>query len=335
MANISRKNGKEHILVTGGAGYIGSHVVLALCDAGYRVTVVDNLSTGFRSAVPVKAAFVLGEVGDLDFVVKLLRDGSFDAVMHFAASLTVPESVANPLKYYSNNSCSTRALLEAMIITGVCNFVFSSTAAIYGIPEELPITEAAIPNPINPYGASKLVIEWMLRDVAAAFPFRFAALRYFNVAGADPQGRAGQRTAGATHLIKAVVEQVVGRRNVVEIFGTEFPTPDGTGVRDYIHVSDLADVHVLALKRLLAGGHCIVANCGYGRGFSVKQVIEAAERVGGTRLNVRLCPARAGDPPAVIADPSLAQSELNWRPQYDDLDTILRDALRWESRSAS
>jgi UDP-glucose 4-epimerase len=319
------------ILVTGGAGYIGSHAVLALLEAGYRVTVLDDLSTGFRKAIPDTVAFIEGDFGDTVLLGEILRRGLFDAVMHFAGSLTVPESVANPLKYYQNNSCKTRNLLAAMIPSGINKFIFSSTAAVYGMPASIPVSERTPPNPINPYGSSKLIIEWMLRDVAAAHGLRYAALRYFNVAGADPRGRTGQSTAAATHLIKVVIEQLAGTRDEIEIFGTDFDTPDGTGVRDYIHVSDLADLHVLALKRLLGGGDSIVANCGYGHGFSVRQVIEMAERVGHRRLKVRSSPRREGDPAALTADADLARTELGWRPRYDDLETMLRHALAWET----
>ena len=333
--NREADRGSRHVLVTGGAGYIGSHAVLALGDAGYTVTVLDNLSTGFRSAIPDGVDFVEGDVGDEALLADVLRQGSFDAVIHFAAALVVPESVAEPLKYYGNNSCNTRTLLAAVVGAGIDKFVFSSTAAVYGIPEQNPASEAVPPSPINPYGSSKLVIEWMLRDVAAAHGLRYAALRYFNVAGADPDGRAGQSTAAATHLIKVVVEHIAGRRDAVEIFGTDFDTPDGTGIRDYIHVSDLADLHVLALQRLIAGGDSMVANCGYGQGFSVKQVIEMAERVGGKRLNVRNSPRRAGDPAALVADASFARAELGWTPRFNDLETILRHALAWETRNDS
>ena len=323
------------VLVTGGAGYIGSHAVLALSDAGYPVTVLDDLSTGFRSAIPDGVDFVEADVGDEAVLADILRPGSFDAVMHFAGALVVPESVAEPLKYYGNNSCKTRTLLAGMLRAGIDKFVFSSTAAVYGMPRSLPASESVPPNPINPYGSSKLIIEWMLRDVASAHGLRYAALRYFNVAGADPRGRTGQSTAAATHLIKVVVEHIAGRREAIEIFGTDFDTPDGTGIRDYIHVSDLADLHVLALQRLIAGGDSIVANCGYGRGFSVRQVIDTAERVGGKRLKVLCSPRRAGDPAALVADASLAKAELQWRPRFNDLETILRDALAWETRSDS
>lgn len=323
------------VLVTGGAGYIGSHAVLALGDAGYRVTVLDDLSTGFRSAIPDGVDFVEADVGDEAVLADILRPGSFDVVMHFAAALIVPESVADPLKYYGNNSCKTGTLLAAVLKAGIDKFIFSSTAAVYGIPQALPASESVPPNPINPYGSSKLIIEWMLKDVATAHGLRYTALRYFNVAGADPLGRAGQSTAEATHLIKVVVEHIAGRREAIEIFGTDFDTPDGTGIRDYIHVSDLADLHVLALQRLIAGGDSIVANCGYGHGFSVRQVIEMAELVGGKRLNVRCLPRRVGDPAALVADASLAKRELQWRPRFDDLETIIRHALAWETRSGS
>jgi len=322
----------RHALVLGGAGYIGSHAVLALEEAGYRVSVVDDLSTGFRSAIPPGVSFHEGDIGDLRFIEALFRSERIDAVMHFAGSLVVPESVADPLKYYHNNSCKSHGLIASCVAAGIEHFVFSSTAAVYGIPDTVPVPETAATRPINPYGSSKLVIEWMLRDVAAVHPLRFAALRYFNVAGADPAGRAGQSTAGATHLIKVAVEQVLGRRASVQIFGTDFPTPDGTGVRDYIHVSDLADVHVRILDYLLGGGESINANCGYGRGFSVKDVLSMTERVAGKRLVTELVERRAGDPAMLISDPSLIASTLGWRAQYDDLETIIRHALEWERR---
>jgi len=323
----------RHVLVLGGAGYIGSHAVLALEAAGYRVSVVDDLSSGFRSAVPSGVSFHEGDIGDLHFVEALFRSERIDAVMHFAGSLIVPESVADPLKYYHNNSCKTHGLIAACLAAGIEHFVFSSTAAVYGIPDTVPVAESAPTRPINPYGSSKLVIEWMLRDVAAVHPLRFAALRYFNVAGADPDGRAGQSTAGATHLIKVAVEHVLGRRDSVQIFGSDFPTPDGTGVRDYIHVSDLADVHVRVLDYLLAGGESIIANCGYGRGFSVKDVLSMTERVAGTRMVTELVERRAGDPAMLVADPSLIESTLGWRARYNDLQMIVRHALEWERRS--
>ncbi len=320
----------RHVLVLGGAGYIGSHAVLALEEANYRVSVADDLSTGLRSAVPSHVRFYQGDIGDRRFVEALFAADRFDAVMHFAGSLIVPESVANPLKYYANNSCKTQGLIAATLAAGIPHFVFSSTAAVYGVPDAVPIPESAPTVPINPYGSSKLMTEWMLRDVAAVHPLHYAALRYFNVAGADPAGRAGQSTASATHLIKVAAEHVVGRRPSVQIFGSDFPTPDGTGVRDYIHVSDLADLHVQALDYLIGGGDSIVANCGYGHGFSVKEVLSVTERVAGKPVVIEPANRRAGDPAILVADPSLIQTTLGWRARFDDLETIVRHALRWE-----
>jgi len=328
--NAATAGEARHVLVSGGAGYIGSHAVLALEAGGYRVSVVDDLSTGFRSAVPSHVRFQEGDIGDRRFIESVFADGKPDAVMHFAGSLIVPESVVDPLKYYHNNSCKTSVLIAATLAAGIQHFVFSSTAAVYGVPDVVPIPESAPTRPINPYGSSKLMTEWMLRDVAAAHPLRHAALRYFNVAGADPAGRAGQSTAGATHLIKVAAEHVAGRRTSIQIFGSDFPTPDGTGVRDYIHVSDLADLHVRALDYLIGGGKSIVANCGYGRGFSVKEVLSMTERVAGKRLVTELADRRAGDPAMLVADPSLIRSTLGWRARYDDLETIVRHALQWE-----
>jgi len=304
--------------------------VLALEAAGYRVTVVDNLTTGFRSAVPAHVRFLQGDIGDHDFVEGLFRSEPIDAVMHFAASLVVPESVADPLKYYHNNTSKTLGLIAATVAAGIEHFVFSSTAAVYGNPDSVPVAESSPTRPINPYGSSKLMIEWILRDVAAAHPLRFAALRYFNVAGADPAGRAGQSTAGATHLIKVAVQHVVGRRSSVKIFGDDFPTPDGSGVRDYIHVSDLADLHVRALDYLFDGGESMIANCGYGHGFSVKEVLEVTGRIAGKPLTVEQVERREGDPAMLVADPSLIRSKLDWRARFDDLETIVRHALAWE-----
>ncbi|HXH00069.1 MAG TPA: UDP-glucose 4-epimerase GalE [Sphingomicrobium sp.] len=320
----------RHVLVLGGAGYIGSHAVLALKGAGYRVSVVDDLSTGFRSAVPAHVRFHQGDIGDLAFIEEVFGSEKIDAIMHFAGSLIVPESVTHPLKYYHNNSCKTHGLIGASLTAGIEHFVFSSTAAVYGTPDTVPISESAPTRPINPYGSSKLIIEWMLRDVAAVHPLRFAALRYFNVAGADSSGRAGQSTAGATHLIKVAAEHVVGRRPSVQIFGSDFATPDGTGVRDYIHVSDLADVHVRALDYLMDGGESLIANCGYGHGFSVKEVLRVTERVAGQPLIAEMVDRRAGDPAMLVADPALIKSRLGWQARYDDLETIVRHALEWE-----
>ncbi len=322
------------ILVTGGAGYIGSHVVRQLGDRGERVVVLDNLSTGFRESV-LHGEFVHGDTGDLALVERVLTEHGINAVMHFAALIVVPESVSDPLKYYLNNTAKTRTLLEACQRAGVAHFVFSSTAAVYGIPETALISEQAPLEPINPYGRSKLMSEWMLRDLALACPMRHVILRYFNVAGADPEGRIGQSTPEATHLIKVAGEAVTGRRDSVSIFGTDFPTRDGTGVRDYIHVEDLADAHLKALDYLRGDGASTIMNCGYGHGYSVREVLDAVQRVAGQRLDIREAPRRAGDPPALAADSSLLRRTLHWEPRYDDLEFIVRTALDWERRLAA
>jgi len=327
---------KPTILVTGGAGYIGSHAVLALRDAGWPVTVIDNLVTGFRWAVPDDVAFHEGDVADQPFVEAVLRDHDIKAIMHFAGSIIVPESVSDPLKYYRNNTVASRALMESAVRCGVPHFIFSSTAATYGIPDETPCREEMPTRPINPYGMSKLMTEGMLADVSAAHPVNYCILRYFNVAGADPAGRSGQSTAGATHLIKVAVEAVLGKRSHVGVFGTDFPTPDGTGVRDYIHVSDLAAAHVHALEALIASpSENLLMNCGYGRGFSVLEVLDAVDRVTGMTIERRLEGRRAGDPPALIADNSKILARLPWRPKLDDLDTIVTHALAWERALAA
>ena len=326
---------KLTVLVTGGAGYIGSHAVLALLDAGWPVVVLDNLSTGFDWAVPAGATLVRGDVGDQPLVEQVLRDHGIGAIMHFAGSIIVPESVENPLKYYSNNTANSRALIESAVRCGVRHFIFSSTAATYGIPEQVPIVEDARQEPINPYGWSKLMTERMLRDVASAHPLNFCALRYFNVAGADPQGRSGQSTAGATHLIKVAVEAATGKRSHVSVFGTDSDTPDGTGIRDYIHVSDLAAAHVDALEKLIANpSESYLMNCGYSRGFSVLEVLDGVDRVTNMKIERRLEPRRAGDPDSLVADNSRILATLPWRPKRDDLDTIIADALAWERKLA-
>jgi UDP-glucose 4-epimerase len=322
---------KRTILVTGGAGYIGSHVVRQLLDSGEQVIVLDNLVTGFRPAV-LGAELMIGETGDRPLTELLLRSRGVDTVMHFAAHTIVPESVENPLKYYGNNTCSTRALLESCLAAGVSHFVFSSTAAVYGIPASGFASEEMPTAPINPYGTSKLMSEWMLRDLALASPLRYVTLRYFNVAGSDPQGRIGQATRQATLLTKVACEAAVGKRSHVSIFGTDYATPDGTGVRDYIHVEDLADAHLKALAYLRAGGESTTLNCGYGHGYSVREVLASVERVGNVRLDVREEPRRAGDPPTLVARAERARSVLGWTPRYDDLDTIVRTALEWERK---
>ena len=321
------------VLVTGGAGYIGSHAVLALRDAGWPVAVIDNLTTGFRFAVPEDVAFYEGDIEDAALLARIFAEQATQAVMHFAGSIVVPESVENPLKYYHNNTVKSRALIEAAVAAGVPHVIFSSTAATYGIPEVSPVTEDTPRRPINPYGWSKLMTEQMLADTAAAHPLNYCALRYFNVAGADPQGRSGQSTAGATHLIKVAVEAALGKRDSVAVFGTDYATPDGTGVRDYIHVSDLAAAHVLALEALIADpARSLTMNCGYGRGFSVLEVLDAVDRVTNRRIERVLAGRRAGDPDSLISDPSLLRATLPWRPQHDKLDEIVAHALAWERK---
>jgi UDP-glucose 4-epimerase len=322
---------KPPVLVTGGAGYIGSHAVLALLDSGREVVVLDNLVTGFEWAVPKEARLVKGNVADKPLVARLIAEHSIEAIIHFAGSVVVPESVENPLKYYENNTVNSRSLLESAVRGGVRHFIFSSTAATYGLPERVPVAETALTQPINPYGWSKLMTERMLADVAAAHPLNYCALRYFNVAGADPGGRSGQSTAGATHLIKVAVEAATGKRDAVSVYGTDYDTPDGTGVRDYIHVSDLADAHVAALEELVGEpDRSHVMNCGYGRGFSVLEVLDAVDRVTNMRLERRLEPRRAGDPDRLVADNGRILATLPWRPRLDDLDTIVAHALAWE-----
>lgn len=323
------------VMVTGGAGYIGSHAVLALLDAGRRVVVVDNLVTGFDWAVDPRAKLVVANVADDDKVRAAIREHNVTAIMHFAGSVVVPESVSDPLKYYRNNTAASRSLIESAVSEGVHHFIFSSTAATYGIPEMVPVRENSPQLPINPYGMSKLMTEHMLRDVAAAHPLNFAALRYFNVAGADPQGRSGQSTAGATHLIKVAVEAATGKRDGVSVFGTDFATRDGTGVRDYIHVSDLAAAHVDALDLLVSDpGKSHFLNAGYGRGYSVLEVLDAVDRVTNVKIERRFEGRRAGDPDELVSDNRAILEALPWRPKYDDLDQIVTDALAWERHLA-
>lgn len=321
----------DTLLVTGGAGYIGSHVVKQLGRAGRKVVVLDNLSTGFRQAVR-HGTLVVGDTGDMTLVRDLLHRHRIGAVLHFAAHIVVPESVSDPLKYYRNNTCNTRNLLECCAATGVSHFIFSSTAAVYGIPENTFISEDAPAAPINPYGMSKLMSEWMLRDLAAASSLRYVILRYFNVAGADPEGEIGQATPDATHLIKVACETVTGRRAGVEIFGTDYPTPDGTCIRDYIHVDDLAAAHLRALEYLEGGGESTILNCGYGHGYSVRQVLDTVQRVSGRSLDIRETGRRPGDPPALTADSRRIRETLGWRPRHDDLEFIVRTALEWERK---
>ena len=321
------------VMVTGGAGYIGSHAVLALLDAGHRVVVFDNLSTGFDWLVDSRATLVRGEIEDDVLVRGTMRDHDVRAVMHFAGSIIVPESVSNPLKYYRNNTVASRALLESAVTSGVQHFIFSSTAATYGTPEKVPVAEGDPTVPINPYGMSKLMTEAMLRDVAAAYPLNYAVLRYFNVAGADPQQRTGQSTVGATHLIKIAVEAALGKRASVGVYGTDYDTPDGTGVRDYIHVSDLAAAHVAALDLLVAEpGKSHTLNAGYGKGFSVLEVLDAVDRVTNMKLTRVIEGRRAGDAGELVADNRAILATLDWTPQRADLDGIVRDALAWERK---
>jgi UDP-glucose 4-epimerase len=322
---------QRSILVTGGAGYIGSHVALQLRQRGERVVILDDLSRGFRQAA-LDTPLAVGKVGDRDTVRELLKEHDVDTVMHFAASTIVPESVSEPLKYYANNTCSTRTLLECCVEAGVRHFVFSSTAAVYGVPPNGVCAEDGLTAPINPYGSSKLMSEWMLAGVAQAAPFTYAALRYFNVAGSDPDGRIGQATPNATLLIKVACEHAVGKRPDVTIFGTDYPTADGTGVRDYIHVDDLAAAHLGALTWLRDGGASTTLNVGYGHGYSVREVLASVERVSGKPLRVREQARRPGDPPTLVARAERIRTELDWRPRLDDLDTIVRTSYAWEQR---
>jgi len=326
---------KPCVLVTGGAGYIGSHAVLALKDAGWPVAVIDNLTTGFRFAVPADVPLYEGDIEDGALLAQIFAKENIGAIMHFAGSIVVPESVADPLKYYHNNTAKSRALIDAAVTAGVPHFIFSSTAATYGVPEVSPVNEETPKVPINPYGWSKLMTEQMLADTSFAHDLNFCVLRYFNVAGADPHGRSGQSTDGATHLIKVALETALGKRPSVAVFGTDYDTPDGTGVRDYIHVSDLASAHVLALEALIdQPSRSLTMNCGYGQGFSVLQVLDAVDRVTNLKIDRKLEPRRAGDPGSLISDPSRIRSTIPWQPQYDDLDTIIAHALQWERNLA-
>lgn len=323
---------RPFVLVTGGAGYIGSHVVHALCDAGWPVVVVDDLSTGKRAAVPEAVPLIEGDIGDRALMDAALARHSPVAVMHFAGSIVVPESVADPLRYYSNNTAASLALISACVAAGVDNFIFSSTAAVYGEPRRSPVAEDDPAQPINPYGSSKLCTEWILRDTSHATPLRYVALRYFNVAGADPEGRTGQSTEKATHLIKVSCQAALGMRPDMQIFGDDYPTFDGTCVRDYIHVSDLAEAHVKALDYLAAGGDSTVLNCGYGHGFSVRQVLETVREVAEGDLGWRIAPRRAGDPPELVSASGRIREVLGWEPRYDDLRFIVETAMDWERR---
>jgi len=322
---------RKGILVTGGAGYIGSHTVRQLGERGERLVTLDNLSTGFRDAV-LYGDLIEGDTGDQELVDRILKEHDIDTVIHFAAHTIVPESVSDPLKYYRNNTCNSRNLIECCVRNNVKNFIFSSTAAVYGVPEVEIVSEDTPKAPINPYGTSKLMTEWMLRDTAAASDMNYVALRYFNVAGSDPEGRIGQRTPNATLLIKVASEVATGKRPHLSIFGTDFPTHDGTGVRDYIHVEDLADAHLVALDYLRNGGDSDVFNCGYGHGYSVRDVVSAMERATGKPLPYIEENRRAGDPPALIANSSKLQGMLGWKPKNDDIDKIVRDSLNWEQK---
>lgn len=320
------------ILVTGGAGYIGSHMVLELVDAGERVVVLDNLSSGFRWAVAEPATLVVGDVGDEVLLEQIIEDHVVQAIIHFSGSIVVPDSVADPLGYYLNNTVKSRSLIATAVARGVPHFIFSSTAAVYGNPKETPVPEDAELRPMSPYGTSKLMTELMLADTARAHDLRYVALRYFNVAGADPDGRSGQSTPRATHLIKVACETALGKRAHMDVFGTDYPTADGTCVRDYIHVKDLARAHVAALSHLRAGGASAVFNCGYSRGYSVLQVIDAVKRVSGVDFEVRLSPRRPGDPASIVAGSERIRADLGWVPEHDDLDRIVAQALAWERK---
>jgi UDP-glucose 4-epimerase len=318
------------VLVTGGAGYIGSHMVLALVEAGEDVVVADNLSTGFPWAIAPQARLAKGDIGDEAFLSRLMSDYRFGAIVHFAGSIVVPDSVSDPLAYYNNNTVKSRLLMEHAVKASVPNFIFSSTAAVYGNPLTRPVFEDAAPQPISPYGRSKLMTEWMLEDAHHAYGLNYVALRYFNVAGADPKGRTGQSTPHATHLIKVACQTVLGSRKSLEVFGADYDTPDGTCLRDYIHVSDLIAAHVDALRHLRGRGASGIYNCGYGRGYSVLDVVKAVERASGLPLETRLAPRRAGDPAAIVAGADRIRKDLGWQPQHDDLDEIVASALAWE-----
>ena len=323
---------QEHVLVTGGAGYIGSHVVMALMDAGYKIVVVDDLSTGHSALIPTGVPRVIGNAGDKDLITRVIQDYAVMSVMHFAGSIVIEESIENPMKYYINNTETSRRLIEYCQINGVNNFVFSSSAAVYGDPAEVPVTEDTVLKPINPYGMSKLMTEHMLMDIAAAGDLRFAILRYFNVAGADLGRRSGQVGLDATHLIRIAVEAAIGIRAEVPIYGDDYNTADGTCVRDFIHVSDLANAHVLALERLMCKRDNMILNCGYGRGYSVKQVLEAVERVANIALNIKVEARRDGDAAQLVASADRIRAVLKWRPEIDNIDTIVGSALGWEKQ---
>ena len=320
------------VLVTGGAGYIGSHMVLALAEAGESIVVVDDLSTGFSNMLPDGVPLFIGDAGDENLVEGVIAQHRVDSIIHFAGSVVVPDSMRDPLGYYRNNTMTTRSLLNAAVKCGVNRFIFSSTAAVYGNPDQMPVPEHAPTRPLSPYGSSKLMTEIMLHDVAAAHGMNYAVLRYFNVAGADPQGRIGLATIGATHLLKMAMEAATGQRAKIEVFGTEYPTPDGSCIRDFIHVTDLAQAHRDALSYLRNGGPSVTLNCGYGRGYSVLETIEAVRRISMRNFAVQYAPRRPGDIMTMVADTSRIRSTLDWTPQYDDLDTIATHALAWEEK---
>jgi UDP-glucose 4-epimerase len=320
------------VLVTGGAGYIGSHMVFDLLDRGEDVAVIDNLSTGVSWVLPPEANHVEGDIGDDDLLDEVLAGGRIETIIHFAGSIVVPDSVADPLAYYLNNTVKSRTLIAAAVRHRIRNFIFSSTAAVYGDPADIPVKEDAPTVPVSPYGTSKLMTEWMLRDSGKAYGLNHIALRYFNVAGADPKGRTGQSTPRATHLIKVACQTLLGQRPYMEVFGTDYDTPDGTCIRDYIHVSDLIAAHFDALTHLRDGGGSGIFNCGYGRGYSVLEVVKAVERMAGKPLNVRYAPRRAGDPARIVAGAERARSTLGWTPRHDDLDEIVASALSWEEK---
>ena len=318
------------VLVTGGAGYIGSHMVLALTDAGEDVVVLDNLTTGFAWAIAPQAKLVKGDIADEVLVAKIIAEHNVESIIHFAGSIVVPDSVSDPLGYYLNNTVKSRALMQAAVKGGVKTFIFSSTAAVYGNPLTMPVYETETPTPISPYGTSKLMTELMLRDSHQAYGLNYIALRYFNVAGADPKGRTGQSTPQATHLIKVACQTALGQRKSMDVFGTDYATPDGTCLRDYIHVSDLIAAHMDALAHLRKGAESGIFNCGYGKGYSVLEVIKAVEKASGGSVNHRLAPRRAGDPAAIVAGADRVRSILGWQPKHNDLDFIVQSALAWE-----
>ena len=320
------------VLVTGGAGYIGSHAILALREAGYPVVVIDNLSTGKRRLVPKDVPLVVGNIADQELVSAVISKHRCKAAMHFAGSIIVPESIIDPLKYYANNTATSRDLIACCVREGIEAFIFSSTATVYGNPQCVPLPETAETLPVNPYGTSKLMTEWMLRDVSAATGMHHAILRYFNVAGADPAGRSGQSGPDSSHLIRVACELIVGKRSKMSVFGTDYTTPDGTCIRDYVHVSDLAEAHVLALEHLLRHGENVILNCGYGHGFSVWQVIDVVRKLVGRELAIHMSARRAGDAEILVSDSRKIRETLGWKPRFDDLETIVNTALDWERK---